>query len=654
MLSIERHDPADSPTNADALTWRVTFSEALRAGTVNAADFDLEGTTATLSIAEVMGETGVWDVTASDGDLANFEGTVTLSFASGQNITDAAGNGLENTEPAGTNENTYDVDNTAPTVDITVPETSDAPFTATFTFSEAVTGFTLADITVGNGVASALTGGDGDTAYTATITPTAAGEVTVNVIAEAAEDEAGNLSASGTAATSTYAPNNPPTARDGEVDTPEDTPHTFTAEQFNFADTDTGDELDSVKITALETAGDLELGGTDVALDQVIPRADIDAGRLVFTPPANANGTAYATFTFRVSDGTDDSVAEYTMTVNVDAVNDPATGAPAIIGTAQVDETLTADASAILDDADGLPAPSAFAWQWLRVGDPDDVEIPGATGTTYTLVETDEGERFRVRVRFTDLDGHAEELTSEATLAVQASISSNEPPTAVSGTVTLPEDGSYAFKEADFGFDDDDADDTLASVRIVTLPGAGALTLDGAAVTEDQQVPAADLARLVYAPPADANADGRPYANFTFKVSDGTDESTDTYTMAINVTPVNDAPTVAHPDRRTRRRRRATQFSFTVPDDAFADADTGDTLTYSATLDDDSELPSWLTFDAAMRTFTGTPGAGDTGTLAVKVTVRDGDGETASDEFDIVVSPPARHHRAQGAVDRAP
>ena len=636
VLSIVRQDPADSPTNADSLTWRVTFSEDV--ANVDPADFTVTGSTATVTGAQaVSGETGVYDVTATGGNLAELDGTVTLGFASTQDIADTATppNALAATAPSATDERSWVVDNTAPTVTISdVPATSDAPFTATFTFSEAVTGFTVGDIAVGNGTASDFTGGDGATTYTATINPVAAGEVTVSVIAEAAEDEAGNPSAAGTAATSTYSPNNPPTAENGEVDTPEDTPHTFTAEDFNFADTDAGDTLESVKITTLETTGDLELDGADVTVDQMIPKADIDAEKLIFTPAANANGTGYATFMFRVSDGDEESAADYTMSVNVDAVNDPATGAPAITGTARADETLTANADAIRDDADGLPAQSAFTWQWLRVGDPDDVEIPGATGTSYTLVETDEGERFRVRLRFTDLDGHAEELISEATLAVQASISSNEPPTAVSGTVLLAEDGSYAFKEADFGFDDEDAEDVLASVRIVTLPGAGSLTFDGAPVTQDQEVPAADLAKLVYAPPADANADGRPYTSFTFRVSDGTDESTDTYTMAINVTPENDAPTVANgiPDQTAMEDEA---FSFTVPAGAFEDID-GDTLTYSATLSDASALPSWLTFDTTTRTFTGTPTTA--GTITVRVTATDGSDASIHDDFDIVVS----------------
>ena len=47
-------------------------------------------------------------------------------------------------------------------------------------------------------------------------------------------------------------------------------------------------------------------------------------------------------------------------------------------------------------------------------------------------------------------------------------------------------------------------------------------------------------------------------------------------------------------------------FSFTIPNDSFTDID-GDVLTYTATLEDGSALPSWLSFDAATQTFSGTP-----------------------------------------------
>ncbi len=76
-----------------------------------------------------------------------------------------------------------------PSVTITsLSATVNAAFTAIFTFGSAVTGFTLSDIVVGNGSATVLATTDGGITYTATITPTAVGSVTVNVAAGVAYD----------------------------------------------------------------------------------------------------------------------------------------------------------------------------------------------------------------------------------------------------------------------------------------------------------------------------------------------------------------------------------------------------------------------------------------------------------------------------------
>ena len=102
------------------------------------------------------------------------------------------------------------------------------------------------------------------------------------------------------------------------------------------------------------------------------------------------------------------------------ASNNPATGAPTISGTAQVGETLTADKSGIAD-ADGL-ANATFNYQWLA----DDTDIAGATGSTYTLTDSEESKAIKVKVSFTDDADNEETLTSAATVAVAAEPS--EPP----------------------------------------------------------------------------------------------------------------------------------------------------------------------------------------------------------------------------------
>src|SRR5207237_825288 len=88
------------------------------------------------------------------------------------------------------------------------------------------------------------------------------------------------------------------------VTTAEDLDYVFTSADFPFSDVDAGDTLQSVKITSLATAGTISYSGTAVTLNQVVTKADIDAGLLTFTPVANENGSPYATFQFKVADRT--------------------------------------------------------------------------------------------------------------------------------------------------------------------------------------------------------------------------------------------------------------------------------------------------------------------------------------------------------------
>ena len=114
--------------------------------------------------------------------------------------------------------------------------------------------------------------------------------------------------------------NTAPTASNGTVTMKEDTAYTFAASDFNFSDTDMDDALEKVKIVTVETAGDLELDGTDVTANQEVTKANLDDAKLIFTPATDANGASYTTFTFKVNDGDTDSTDTYTMTINVESV----------------------------------------------------------------------------------------------------------------------------------------------------------------------------------------------------------------------------------------------------------------------------------------------------------------------------------------------
>ncbi|NNC62294.1 MAG: hypothetical protein HKO11_08140, partial [Eudoraea sp.] len=85
-----------------------------------------------------------------------------------------------------------------PTVSVTSSETSPTnanPFTITITFSEDVTGFDdeSTDIIVGNGTPVALSIAGGPQVYTAEITPTSDGTVTVDIPLNAAQATIGGL-----------------------------------------------------------------------------------------------------------------------------------------------------------------------------------------------------------------------------------------------------------------------------------------------------------------------------------------------------------------------------------------------------------------------------------------------------------------------------
>jgi len=105
-----------------------------------------------------------------------------------------------------------------------------------------------------------------------------------------------------------------------------------------------------------------------------------------------------------------------------------------------------------------------------------------------------------------------------------------------------------------------------------------------------------------------------------------------TATVAITITEApNTAPTVATPipDQTATEDE---PFNYQVPATAFTDAE-GDPLTYTATA-----LPTWLSFDGATRTFTGTPTDSDVGTVTVTVVATDTRGETATDAFALTVA----------------
>ena len=116
---------------------------------------------------------------------------------------------------------------------------------------------------------------------------------------------------------------------------------------------------------------------------------------------------------------TSSTSSAHMIEVNGIVDNNPATGAPSIRGVLETGETLTADTVGI-SDLDGPDSPS-YTYQWISNDGSTDTRISGATGSTYDLTSTEEGDGIKLEVSFTDDAGHSETLTSAQTENVVAS-----------------------------------------------------------------------------------------------------------------------------------------------------------------------------------------------------------------------------------------
>jgi hypothetical protein len=126
--------------------------------------------------------------------------------------------------------------------------------------------------------------------------------------------------------------NDAPSGADNTVTTVEDVPYAFLTTDFGFSDANDApaNALAAIRIAALPGVGTLSDNGVAVTAGQFVTVADIAAGKLLFTPVLNANGAAYASFAFQVQDnggtangGVDLDATAHTMTINVNAVNNP-------------------------------------------------------------------------------------------------------------------------------------------------------------------------------------------------------------------------------------------------------------------------------------------------------------------------------------------
>ena len=118
----------------------------------------------------------------------------------------------------------------------------------------------------------------------------------------------------------------------------------------------------------------------------------------------------------------------------------------------------------------------------------------------------------------------------------------NDIPTSSNASFTTDEDVAKSFTSDDFNFTDIDTPygDSLNSIFITSLPSRGTLTFYDVNVVLNEEI--TNIERLKFTPVSNAN--GTTYTTFGFKVNDGEANSTAAYTAVVNVTSVDDAPSI--------------------------------------------------------------------------------------------------------------
>ncbi|MFS2005400.1 Ig-like domain-containing protein [Duganella sp. CT11-25] len=232
-LAASSYTDTAGNTGGGAASANYTVQTVRPAATIVVADTVLkagEASTVTITFSEAVSGFGSEDLTATGGTLSNLTTsdniTWTATLTADASVTDSSNlvtldntglaNAAGNAGSGTTDSNNYAVDTVAPTVAVTLADntlTSGQSSLVTFAFSEAVSGFDNADITVAGGTLSAVATSDGGVTWTATFTAAStvnSASVVVTVVKAGITDTAGNAGAGSTSNSTTPLPDDTP------------------------------------------------------------------------------------------------------------------------------------------------------------------------------------------------------------------------------------------------------------------------------------------------------------------------------------------------------------------------------------------------------------------------------------------------------------
>jgi HSP20 family molecular chaperone IbpA len=225
------------------------------------------------------------------------EGIVDISIIDSA-AQDAAGNPSRNHSSYPSLTRVYDVNPPSVNISSSVSTTNTSPIPVTFTFSEAVTGFTVDDISVSNGSLSNFIPVNGYT-YTVDLTPSGQGQITVDVAADVAIDAAGNFNTAAAQLEVVYDTESPSVniSSSGSATNISPIPVTFTFSEAVIGFTSSDIAVTNGTLSNLNTVNNIVFTADITPSAQGNVRINISSARA--TDVAGNNNTAASEFTIK-------------------------------------------------------------------------------------------------------------------------------------------------------------------------------------------------------------------------------------------------------------------------------------------------------------------------------------------------------------------
>ena len=270
--------------------------------------------------------------------------------------------------------------------------------------------------------------------------------------------------------------------------------------------------------------------------DKISVSANQPNGALTLVGSATASFSSPHNVT--VTSGANDN-SKYFWIVGTDANNDAQTvklqGSNG--STATTTETFKTVSSITVKDGNGSSANNVAAAGTVKAGVTD--EDIAVTVTAFAAQDsTKESNPHNVTISHAIYQNDkAATAYSKEIADISIPIQDRNLPVGADSTVQTAKSTKYTFKASDFGYSDPDGV-ALKKIKIMTLEAKGDLEINGADIKvsgggENNEIALADISKLTFMPTGTEGGSG--YGNFTFKVSDGLDWSTNANTMNVNV-----------------------------------------------------------------------------------------------------------------------